>query len=136
MENISPMRYTIGFGIVMSVVNLILVLFLAWYGWRLCPWPFACELYSGPYEFSERTLSLQLGILQATLVGIGVGLTIMGVISFRSIQEAAVEKAEKAAEKTAAKTTEEFLASRINEPVSPGADVPTGTDPLDQEPEN
>ena len=54
-------------------------------------------------------MTLQLGILQATLVGIGVGLTIMGVISFRSIQEEAVRKAVDAAVKEAENQVGEVL---------------------------
>ena len=59
------------------------------------------ELHTGPNTLSDHALALHLGLLQATLVAIGVSLTIMGVISFRSIREAAREAAEKTAKEVA-----------------------------------
>lgn len=98
------MSKSVGFSIVVSFVNVPLLGFLIVRDWQLCVWPFTCDLYRGPHTFSDLTFSLQLGLLQATLVAIGVGLTIMGVISFRSIREAAREAAEKTAKEVARET--------------------------------
>ena len=111
------MRYITGFGLVLSGVNLLLFLFLVARAWKLCTFPFDCEAYPGPHTFSEQTLSLQLGLLQATLVGIGVGLTILGVFGFRTIQGAAEKEAKEAAD-TVARETAETVAKEVADTVA------------------
>ncbi|MCY4522408.1 MAG: hypothetical protein OXC13_16740 [Caldilineaceae bacterium] len=85
-------------GVVLSGINMTLFVYFIYRDWQLCSWPFECGLSSGPFEVSEHTLSLQLGILQSTLVGIAVGLAIMGTISFKTVQEIAIRRAESAVE--------------------------------------
>lgn len=109
------MSKSVGFSIVVSFVNVPLLGFLIVRDWQLCVWPFTCDLYRGPHTFSDLTFSLQLGLLQATLVAIGVGLTIMGVISFRSIQDAAKETARETARESAEKTAEDVARETARE---------------------
>lgn len=83
---------------------MILFLFLMWRDWRFRRGLYTLELHTGPNTLSDHALALHLGLLQATLVAIGISLTIMGVISFRSIREAAREAAEKTAKEVARET--------------------------------
>ena len=86
-----------GFGIFMSGINVILILYLWGRDWLLCRvWPIREGMDCVPYTASEQMLTLHLGLLQATLVAIAVGLALMGVFGFRTIQDAAVENARKA----------------------------------------
>ena len=87
-----------GFGIFMSCVNAVLILYLWGRDWLLCRlWPIRVGADCAPYNTaSEQMLTLHLGLLQATLVAIAVGLALMGVFGFRTIQDAAVKSAHKA----------------------------------------
>ena len=120
--------------LVLSGVNLILLIAVLVRDWNFRRWLFIWELYAGPNTLSDHALAMHLGLLQATVVGIGVGITVAGVIGYRSLHEEAVKKAEKKAEET----TKNYLANLgLEGPIksaSPSVDSPTGTDRLDQEP--
>lgn len=88
------MRFVNHLVTVLSLVNLSLLGFLLFRDWRFRTWLYEWELYSGPNTLSDQALSLQLGLLQATVVGVGLGLSGVGVLGFRNIQEAAVKAAE------------------------------------------
>ena len=84
---------------VLTVVNVALFAFLLWRDWRLRRGFYTLELITAPTALADHALALHLGLLQATVVGIGVGITVAGVIGYRSMKEAAVDKAvEKAIE--------------------------------------
>ena len=87
------MRFVNHLVTILSLVNLPLLGFLLFRDWRFRAWLYEWELYSGPNTLSEQALSLQLGLLQATVVGVGLGLTGVGILGFRNIQEAAVKAA-------------------------------------------
>ena len=92
-------------------VNVILFLFLIWRDWRFRKGLYTLDLHIGPNTLSDHALALHLGLLQTTLVGIGVGLTILGVLGFRSVQKEAVKeavtKAVESAEEEAVKVARE-----------------------------
>lgn len=89
-------------GVGLTIVNFGLLIYFMFREWQLCTWPFGCEWYAGPYAVSDQTLSMQLAILQTTLVSIGVTLTCLGVIGWRTIQDRAEAEARKVAKRAAA----------------------------------
>ena len=82
---------------ILPVVNLPLLVFLLLRDWRFRMWLYNWELYSGPNTLSDQALSLHLGLLQATVVCIGIGLTGAGFLGFKNIQDAAVNEAKNTA---------------------------------------
>ena len=101
-----------GIGNVATWANVCLLLFLLFRDWRVRRWLFHWQLYSGPNSLAEQALALHLGLLQATLVGIGVGLAIMGVVGFKSVQEEAVNKAVAAAVEKAEEVARHHIENR------------------------
>lgn len=114
-------RIVTAVSVVSAGVNLILLVFLLMYAWQLCSWPFACEIHRGPYTFSQQTLSLQISLLQFSLVGVAVGLTLLGVFGYGTIQDRAQQTAKSEAQQTAkseARKTAESEARKTAEPIA------------------
>lgn len=67
--------------LMVSCINSGILLFLLLSDWRWCA------------SMPGQTVALQLGVLQATLVSIGVGLTVASVIGYKSMREEAITQA-------------------------------------------
>ena len=121
--------------LVLSGVNLSLLAVLLVRDWNFRRWLFKWELHTGPNTLSDHALAMHLGLLQATVVGIGVGITVASVIGYRSLQEEAVKKADKEAKtiaETVAQETAELVAQQaIDDIVETLLDVPAFEDQQD-----
>lgn len=142
-QNSMPMRYIgwiadwitdwIPATLTLTVVNVSLFAFLLYRDGRLRKGLYTLELHTGPNTFSDHALALHLGLLQATVVGIGVGITVAGLIGYKSMREEAVEKAVEKAEQTTKAYLDALGINKRDEAAETSADTPIQASPLDPE---
>lgn len=83
--------------VVLTTINVVVSVFLWFRDRRLRQGLYTLQLYTGAQMLSDHALSMHLGLLQTTVVGIGVGITVAGVLGYRSMRDEAIRKAVDAA---------------------------------------
>ena len=121
--------------VIREVVQWGLLLCLITRDWMLCIWPF-WHLRGGtgcaePYMVPDQMMTFQLGLLQATVVCIGIGLTGAGFLGFKNMQEAAKDGAVAAAREKAEEVAQHYLAEKDAE----AAKEKAGTQPHPSNPD-
>lgn len=86
-------------GIVLTVVNALMILFLLWWDWGLCTAPFDCEIYEGTREHSLETISMQIAVLQTAMAGIGLGLAMAAIVGYYALEKVAEDRAVEVAQR-------------------------------------
>ena len=107
--------------------------------WLLCIWPF-WNLRGGtgcaePYMVPDQMVTFQLGLLQATVVCIGIGLTGAGFLGFKNMQEAAKDEAIAVAVPAAREKAEEVARHYFAEREAEAAKGKAGTQQYPSTPE-
>ena len=92
-------RFWLTVGIVLTVVNYVLLLFLLWWNRGSCTAPFDCEIYEGPRQYSLETISMQIAVLQTAMAGIGLGLAVVGLVGFYALEKVAKDRAVEVAQR-------------------------------------